>query len=56
MKYSFEVWVDVHKTVEIEAENRYDAFKKMRETLYDVDMSDATEFLNRMYMMLRGNA
>lgn len=55
MQYSFEVWTEVHKTVEIEAENRDDAFEKMSEKLYDVDMSDATEFSDRMYMMLEGD-
>lgn len=52
VRYSFEVWTEVHKTVEIEADNRDDAFEKMSETLYGVDMSDATETTDRTYVLV----
>ena len=52
MKYSFEVWVEVHKTVEIEAETYDEAYEKMSETVYDVDMSDAEEVDDRRYELV----
>lgn len=55
MKYSFEVWTEVLKTVEIEAETHDEAYNKMSKTLYDVDMSDATEISDRMYQLIEAD-
>lgn len=52
VRYSFEVWTEVHKTVTIDAETDDEAFKKMGEMLYFVDMSNAAESEDRRYQLV----
>lgn len=52
MKYYFDVSAYIHKVVEIEAENDDEAYEKMYDRLYDVDMEDADEYADRRFEML----
>ena len=51
-KYTFVVYCQRNKTVEVEAESEDQAFEVMLEQLYDVNMDDACESGDRTYQML----
>ena len=51
-KYTFVVYCERNKTVEIEAKDENEAFDKLLEQLYDIDMDDAFEMNDRTYEML----
>lgn len=53
MKYRFNVTAYADKEIEIEAKDQDDAYNKMLEMLYDIDMTDAIDRCDdRTYTLL----
>lgn len=51
-KFTFVVYCERNKTVEVEAENEDQAWDEMLEQIYDVNMDDACESGDRTIEML----
>ena len=53
MKYRFNVTAYADKEIEIEAKDQDDAYNKMLEMLYDIDMTDAIDrYDDRTYRLM----